>query len=227
MPNDRLLRKVSVAEAVETVVERNFVLEEALRMKVANYHSVAKSVAPRVEEITGSKSKLATLVVAVKRLSDRLEEQRTAELGRVLEGATVTLSGGIVEVTVAMKGTHPGLVLGEVAKAIQHLSVVPEVSALPSMVKVLALREEGIEIQEKLGAAFSTTMEDGLAKVNIRLGSKAENLRGILSMITEVLYRNGVFVRSAYMGRPEISIVVDERLGGVAYDTLRARASGS
>ena len=48
-------------------------------------------------------------------------------------------------------------------------------------------------------------------------------MMGLASFITELLFRNGVVIQSAYIGRPDSLLVVEERFGARAYDVLRER----
>lgn len=208
-------------------ISRNFVLQEALRMKIVNLHSLAELIGPKVEELTGRKLKPASLVVSVKRLSDRMEKQRQTNLARILEGSHITLTGGMVELTVVLKSRHEVHFLEAVAKATSDLGKMPEMQILPNVARVLTEREDGMRIKKELGNHYPTTIEEGLARVGVRLGKEASALRGVATFITEILYRNGIVLRTAYVGRPEASFVVDERLGTAAYEILVREMSQS
>lgn len=197
-----------------------------MRMKVVNYHAVAERLAPKVAELTGSKPKEGTLVVAIKRVSDRMQELRSDELETVLSGASVTLTGGIVETTIMLRGVQPGRILGEVAGRFARLSATPEVLLLPDTLKLLTLNDDAELIRMELGRGYDIRLETGLAKIGVRLDQKAQALPGIATFITELLFRNGITLRSAYVGRPETLFVVEEKFGARTYDVLRLTAIG-
>ena len=210
----------STSEAIALTVSRNFVLQEALRMKLVNFHSLAAQIGPKVEELTGRRLKPATLVVSIKRFSDRMVEQRQTDLARILQDSHVTLTGGMVELTVSLKGRHGASFLEDLAKVTRALATVPEMQLLPNVARMLVEKEDGVRVKRELGSRYPVTVEEGLAKVGVRLGKSASSQRGVATFITEILYRNGVVLRSAYVGRPEASFVVDERLGTTAYDII-------
>ena len=70
------MRSVSVTDAVATVILRNYIVLEALKLKIVNYHALASKIASEVEEATGKEANMETIVVAIKRFSDNLRETR-------------------------------------------------------------------------------------------------------------------------------------------------------
>src|SRR5713226_7496107 len=77
---------LSISDAVSRIIMRNYLLHESLRMKIVNFHALASKILHEVEELTGNKPKPETVVVAIKRFSDRLSE-KTAEAVDVLTDA--------------------------------------------------------------------------------------------------------------------------------------------
>jgi len=223
-PNDDAHAELSTTEAVATVLGRNYVLYEALRMRVVNYHALAARIAPGVEDLTGKKVRLPALVVSVKRFSDSLAEERETRIEKILEGAKVTLTGGVTEVSLRAAGTPPAVILKDVLNIVPDLNSPPEIVQIPGAVKVVADEEDGKLIEAKLGRKFAVTTEGRMAKVGIRVGQKSEKMVGLASLITELLFKNGVVIQSAYIGRPDSLLVVEEKFGARAYDVLRGKA---
>ena len=218
--------QLSTPEAVAAIIRRNYVLLEAIRMKVVNYHALAARIAPRVEELTGKKVNLAALVVSVKRFSDGMAEERAAKLEGILKDARVTLTGGVAEVSLRVNDIPSNRVLEDVLKMVPRLSSLPEVMELPGVVKVMVSREDSLLIEQELGNRFPMTVERGLAKIGVRVSQRAEKMVGLATYITELLYRNGVVLHGAYIGRPDILLVVEEKFGTMAYDILRENTGG-
>ncbi len=214
---------MSTTEAVAAVLGRNYVLYEALRMRVTNYHALATRIAPGVEELTGKKLNLPALVVSVKRFSDGLTEERETGLEKVLEDAKVSLTAGVTEVTIRGTDTQPTRILEEVLRMGSELGSPPEILQMPGAVRVLVDDEDGKLIETKLRRRYTVTVEGKMAKVGVRISQKWEKMVGLASLITELLFRNGVVIQSAYIGRPDSLLVVEERFGVRAYDILRGR----
>ena len=213
--------QVSTAEAVASVIQRNFVLHEALRMKIMNYHALAVRIAPKVEELTGRKAKLPTLVVSIKRFSDGIAEERETKLERILDDARVTLTSGIAEVSLRTTGAPPREVMEDVLELAPKLAALPEIAQLPGVVKVLVDDEDSELVEKELGRRYQVTVERRMAKVGIRVSPRSEEVVGLASFITELLFRNGVVIQSAYIGRPDSLLVLEDRFGARAYDILR------
>jgi hypothetical protein len=217
-------KKLSARDAVEAVARSNFVISESLRMKVVNYHALALRILPKVEELTRKKSKVASLVVAIKRLADHMEAERLAGFEKLLQRASVTLTSGIVELSIAASSVPRSMVLRELLKILPKLPRIPDVVVLPEVVKLLAESEDSRLIKKEMGALFSVAVEERLAKIVVRLGKEAVWMPGVATFVTEMLYRNGVIMHVAYIGRPDLLLVVEEKFGMRAYDVLRTRA---
>ncbi len=211
---------LSLTEAVSISIRRNYIVYEALRIKVANYHKIASQIAPRVQELIGKKPKVATLVVAVKRFSDGMAEKRASMLEGILEDAQVGLTSGVVELSLRARDIPPTKVLEEVLKITPRLSTMPEIVQLPAVVKVVAQREDGMMIEKELGDRFEAKLEEGMARITVRISRRAEKVVGLATFIAELLYLNGVVVQSAYIGRPDIMLIVEDRFGPLGYEVL-------
>ena len=225
MSRDQRATQLSTAEAVGAVIRRNYVLYEALRMKVVNYHALAARAGPRVEELTGKKTKLPTLVVAIKRFSDGIAEERATELEKILDDARVTLTGDVAEISFRASGVPPTRILEDVLKMVPRLTTLPEIMQLPGVVKVLVDREDSKLIEKEMGRRYRMTVERGMAKIGVRISPRSERTVGLATFITELLFRNGVVLQGAYIGRPDSLLVLEERFGARAYDILRERVA--
>ncbi len=78
---------VSVSDAVSTIILRNYVVYEAVKLKIVNYHALASKISSEVDELTGKKASIETIVVAIKRFSDRLAGSEMQDTIAILKGA--------------------------------------------------------------------------------------------------------------------------------------------
>src|SRR5438132_1436579 len=90
---------VSVPEAVREILTRNYPVYQCLKMKPMNFHSLAEFIQPQVQQFSGKEASINKLVVAIKRFSDTLPTTK-APTRRVLRDARISLSSGIVDVTI-------------------------------------------------------------------------------------------------------------------------------
>ncbi len=216
---------VPVSEAVSTIISRNYVILESLKLKIVNYHALASKISSEVEELTGKKAKMATIVVAIKRFSDGLGEARIEEMSASLKDSKLNLAGGMVEVTVRGKATQPSQILQDFLKLEDKFSGTPYVFQLPNSVKIIAEEEDAKLLEEMLWGNYETSFKKNVAKITIRLFPSAEKVPGIASLITELLYRNGVSMLDAFLSYEDVVLIVQERLGPKAYQVLSEEIS--
>lgn len=211
---------VPVSAAVSTIVLRNHVVYESLKLKIVNYHALAKRISGEVEELTGKKENLETMVVAIKRFSDALSESKMEGLASILRDAKLNLSGGLVDMTIVGKGIPTHRILQDVLALVPKLAGAYNVFQLPNSVKVIAEEDDSLVLETELSGRYSFSMERDVAGITIRMPPSAEKVPGIASFITELLYRNGVGILDAFLSYEDVVIVVKERMGPKAYQVL-------
>ncbi len=216
---------VPVSEAVSTIILRNYVVLESLKLKIVNYHGLAAKISPEVEELTGKKAKMATIVVAIKRFSDGLGEEKIGEMSASLKDSKLGLTGGMVDVTVRGKAAQQYQILQDFLKLDDKFSGTPYVFQLPDSVKIIAEEDDAKLLEEALWGNYETSFERNVAKLTIRLSQSARNVPGIAPFITELLYRNGVSVFDVFLSQEDVVLVMQERLGSKAYQVLSEEIS--
>lgn len=216
---------VSVSEAVSTVISKNYVVLESLKLKIVNYHQLASRISPEVEELTGKKAKVATIVVAIKRFSDGLGEGRIEELSASLKNSKLDLAGGMVDVKIGAKAAQHRNILQDFLKLEDRFNGTPYVFQLPNSVKVIAEEEDAKLLEDVLGESYETAAVRNLAKITIRLSPSAKKVPGIALFITELLYRNGVSILDAFLSYEDVVLVMQERVGPKAYQVLNEEIS--
>ncbi len=213
--------ETTVPEAVRQILTQNYPIYQCLKMKLTNFHSIAERILPEVVEMTGRKPSINTLVVAIKRFSDGLEEIKTPEAEKVLHGARIALSSGITDVTIKAKRPEFPRILKEVSEITGELSEFPNILPLATSIKILLPTDEYDMIRSKLGHLDRVSAQAGMAKLSLYLSPKAEKVPGIASYVTELLYRNGVNIVDAFLGDGDIIMVLEGPDGHRAYDVLQ------
>src|SRR5436853_7769711 len=90
---------VSVPEAVREILTRNYPVDQCLKMKLMNFHTLAGFIQPQVQQLSGKEASRNTLVVAIKRFSDTLSNSNSLDTSIVLKYGRISLSSGIVAMT--------------------------------------------------------------------------------------------------------------------------------
>jgi hypothetical protein len=196
-------------------------------MKLMNFHSLAELIQPQVKQLSGRDATINTLVVAIKRFSDTLSNDKSPDASRVLKDARISLSSGIVDVTVRAPRTQFSTIIKELSEVWSNLSEFPHIFPLSNSIKLILPTEDYALIRGKLESLREATTQANVSKLTLNLSPRAEMTPGIASYITELLFRNGVNILDAFLGYGDIVIVVDDRDGPLAYDVLQGEIHGS
>lgn len=190
-------------------------------MKLTNFHSVADRIQPQVQELTGRKATINTLVVAIKRFSDTLEQSKTPDAVKVLENLRISLTSGVTDLTLKVRKTDVPKIIRELSDLGAELSEFPHIFPLTNSIKIILHTHDYDLLRAKLHHLSPAEVREDVAKLSLYLPLDAWNTPGIASYITELLYRNGINIIDAFLGHGDIIIVVKEADGHVAYDVLR------
>jgi len=63
-------------------------------------------------------------------------------------------------------------------------------------------------------------MKKNFAKITVRLPPAAEKVPGIVSLMTDLLHRNGISILDAFLSYEDVVMIVHERYGAKAYPVL-------
>ena len=214
-------KNVTVPEAVRQILTKNYPIYQCLKMKLTNFHSVAELIQPQVQQLTGRKPTINTLVVAIKRFSDTLAELKSLDPVRALENTRISLTNGIADVTVKAPRAEFPKILNELSEMSVALAEFPHIFPLANSIKIILPSEDYELLRKKLRHLNIVTVQPNVAKLSLYLPTNAWDTPGIASYITELLYRNGVNIIDAFLGHGDIIIVVNEPDGHIAYDVLR------
>src|SRR3989442_12145291 len=113
---------ISVPEAVREILTRNYPVYQCLKMKLMNFHCLAEFIQPQVQQLSGKEASINTLVVAIKRFSDTLSNSKSPDASIVLKDARISLSSGILAVTIRAPKTQFSTIVKELSDAAGELS---------------------------------------------------------------------------------------------------------
>ncbi len=218
---------ISVPEAVREILTRNYPVYQCLKMKLMNFHSLAEFIQPQVQQLSGKEASINTLVVAIKRFSDTLSNSKLPDPSKVLKDARISLSSGIVDVTIRAPRTQFSAIVKELFDAASDLSEFPHIFPLSNSIKLILAAEDYALVRGKMGHLREAATQANVSKLILNLSPHAEMTPGIASYITELLFRNGVNILDAFLGYGDIIMVVDDKDGPLAYDVLQREIQGS
>ena len=218
---------ISVPEAVREILTRNYPVYQCLKMKLMNFHSLAELIQPQVQQRSGREASINTLVVAIKRFSDTLPNTNSPDASRVLKDARISLSSGVLDVTIRAPRTQFASIVKELSDAAGELSEFPHIFPLSNSIKLILPADDFATIRGKLEHLREAGTQANVSKLILNLSPRAEMTPGIASYITELLFRNGVNILDAFLGYGDIIMVVADRDGPLAYDVLQREIHGS
>src|SRR5438132_14155030 len=97
-------------------------------MNRMHVHSLAEFIQPQVQQLNSKEASINTLVVAIKRFSDTLSNSKSPDASRVLKDARISLSSGIVDVTIRAPRNQFSAIVKELSEAAGELSEFPQSS---------------------------------------------------------------------------------------------------
>jgi hypothetical protein len=223
MISDRALthNSPSVPVAVESIVTHNQAVHMGLKMRIVNYHALATVIKSEVEKLTGKPTTINTLVVAIKRFSDALtEEKRKLPPLDILRDATITLTSDVADVTIRSKKSEFQSILKKIVEISSQLDESPDLFKSSNLIKLIASeREYKSLIRAELGKSRIAKELMGLSKLTLHLSPQAKRDAGLSLFITELLYRQGINVIHSYIDEDTV-ILVNKEDAPRAYEIL-------
>ena len=205
--------KPSVPAAVESIVTHNQAIHTCLKLRIVNYHALAAIIKSDVEKLTGNRTTINTLVVAIKRFSDTLAEEYKklpAPLA-VLKDATITLTSNVADITIRPKKSEFPGILKKIVELSSQLDESPDLFKSSNLIKLVANEKEyKSRIQEELGKLQIEKEFLGLSKITLHLTPRAKTDFGFSLFISDLLYRQGINVLHSYIDEDTVILVKKE-----------------
>jgi aspartokinase len=159
-------------------------------------------------------------------LRHTIQQQKPRRV-KILKDARISLSSGIVDVTIRAPRNQFSAIVKELSEAAGELSEFPHIFPLTNSIKLILPEEDYTLVRGKLEHLKETATQANVSKLILNLSPHAEMTPGIASYITELLFRNGVNILDAFLGYGDIIMVVDDKDGPLAYDVLQREIHGS
>jgi hypothetical protein len=189
-------------------------------MGLINYHALAARIKPTVDRVTQRDVNVNTIVVIIKRFSDAQSKLGLPPTMSVLRNSKMTLSSGVVDVTITPKRETFINELKGLVELSSELNERPHIFPLVSSIKIIADANDYGKLKAALKSRYPLKPRLNAAKITIHLSEEAERSPGIAAYITDLLYRNGINIVEAFLGYDDIILVLNESDGPRAYTIL-------
>ena len=211
---------ITVPSAVASIITKNQPIYECVKQKLINYHALAAKINPDVEKLTGRKISINTIVVAIKRFSDKLTDIKMEKSLDILKGARITLASRIANVTIKAKKSEFPTILKQITETTSSMNEPPYIFQLSNSIKLVAdAGNYETFIRSRLSKWYIAKEEMDLSKLTLHLPSEVESTPGFASLITQLLYRSGINILTSYIGEETI-LILDRKDGPRAFEIL-------
>jgi hypothetical protein len=210
---------LTVPDAVRTVLANNNSYLQALELGIANYTALAERIKPDIEKLIGSRVNLNTVVVAIKRFADGLDEKPDSK--PLTTKAKMSLTGSIIDVSFQKENDKDlAAILDEfferdnryhLFQTDNHLTLLAEDAEDTRKIVTSALEK------------FDGKVLEGLSRVSLSLNSEEQSPYYLLSLISTILYNHRIGVHSAFFTADEIVLILSNKDAAKAYDLIRMR----
>jgi hypothetical protein len=215
----------TISAVVADLLTRNHPVYEHIRMGLINYHALATRIKPTVDRITGRDVNVNTIVVIIKRFSDAQSKLGLPPAMSVLRNSMMTLSSGVVDVTIKPKREAFINELKRLVELSSELNERPHIFPLVSSIKIIADANDYEKLKAALKGRYPLKPRMKTAKITMRLSEEAQKSPGIAAYVTGLLYRNGITIIDAFLGYEDIILILDESDGPRAYAILEEETS--
>jgi hypothetical protein len=225
---------ISVPQAIKEILFSNNLYLQALLAGIANYTALAEKIKPDVEKLTASEVNMGTIVVAIKRLVDKLrskgdEDTIFASNDYLIEDVRMSLTGSVIDVDFnESKFDQFSFILDEIfEKATNH-----KYNLFQTDKQIRLLLDDVEEIRNtavRASKKFDGKIRAGLSKITITIPSLLKNnndrrrYHRFISSVSDIIYNSRIEIQDAFYTPNEIVLVLNDTDAARAYELLRAK----
>ena len=219
------LNTLPVTQAVRQVLVKNRVYSQVLEMGIANLTALAQHIKPEVEMMVGSQVNTNTIVVAVKRLVDSIEQKRdikksyraipaTNEVRMSLTDSVIDINCGLLESQDISAVLDQFFEKKDFSFNLYHTA---------KQFRLFADNKDAYNvIDQAITKQFRHDKEKKLSKITISFSTgQQENLNSLLFTVSNIIYSTQIAIHSAFFTSSEIVLILEDTNATELYDSLR------
>ena len=219
------LNTLPVTQAVRQVLVKNRVYSQVLEMGIANLTALAQHIKPEVEMMVGSQVNTNTIVVAIKRLVDSIEQEKaikktyqaipaTNEVRMSLTDSVIDINCGLLESQDISAVLDQFFEKKDFSFNLYHTA---------KQFRLFADNKDAYNfIDQAITKQFRHDKEKKLSKITISFSTgQQENLNSLLFTVSNIIYSTQIEIHSAFFTSSEIVLILEDRNATELYDSLR------
>lgn len=211
---------VTVSYVTEEIVKRRPFLQEAISKGLINYAALAEALTPEIEQITKKKVKPAAVMMALRRLSDKLEKTFVNNL-RFDQETDVNVRSDLFEIVLyknkRVEKKVKELYAGLEAKNRDMLSITLGIE----QINIISNKRYKQKIMSKFDKSDIVTEFGNLAGITINFSMKIAKQSGFFYLLTRSLAWENISVVEMVSTLTELTIIVKENDVTQAYDAIK------
>jgi hypothetical protein len=195
--------------------------------------ALAQKIKRDVEKLTAPEVNIGTIVVAIKRLVDRLQEeenQNESDLKHILpiiEGARMSLTGGVIDIDFNESRFDQ---LSDIFDELFEKEISHNYNVFQTDRQIRLLTEDIKEIRNIIVSGskkFDGVIKGGLSKITITIPPILNEVDNdnkyyrFISSVSDIIYNSRIKVQDAFFTPREIVLVLDDEDALRAYELLK------
>jgi predicted RecB family nuclease len=219
------LNTLPVTQAVRQVLVKNRLYSQVLELGIANLTALAQHIKPEVETLVGSHVNTNTIVVAIKRLVDSIEQETTIKKSYrgvpAIEEVRMSLTDSVIDINCGLLESQ------DISAVLDQFFEKKDFSFnlyhTSKQFRLFADNKEAYNvIDQAITKQFRQEKENKLSKITISFSTgQHENLNNLLFTISNIIYSTQIKIHSAFFTSSEIVLILEDRNATELYDSLR------
>ena len=237
------VRDVSVPQAVKEIILSNELYSKAIKSGIANYTAIANKIQKEVENTTGAKVNIGTIVVAIKRLADiimthgphnpathwkgindGINQIGTTRRGRILtpQDAKMKLTGSMIDVDLGNQDSFK--TVNDMLDKLSQEDLF-DFNLVRTAEKIRIVTEDMLN-SRKIIASLTEDCQgkvtEGLSKITVTLFYEdLDEIRMLLFGIFDILGNHKIAIHNVFFTSNEIVLILERDQAIRAYDLLQ------
>ena len=219
------LNTLPVTQAVRQVFVKNRVYSQVLEMGIANLTALAQRIKPEVEMMVGSQVNTNTIVVAIKRLVDSIEQEKAIKKSYRAIPATnevrMSLTDSVIDINCGLLESQ------DISAVLDQFFEKKDFSFnLYHTAKQFRLFADNKDAYNVIDQAITNQFRHDtlkkLSKITISFSTgQQQNLNSLLFAVSNIIYSTQIAIHSAFFTSSEIVLILEDGNATELYDSLR------
>ncbi len=210
----------SLSKTVAQAIENHPYIKYAVGEGIVNYSALARKFAPFLEKKLNKKINEESLIVAIKRYSDKHSSSSLGEIRDLIGQSSLSMQDGVSYAVIKRTPETFEAVDTLFEEVDWGFNEIRTVVGSASHLVVLLGSSRMDDLLEKVEDSFVEVADRDKAIVTVKLPREAFEAHGVLHEMTSVLAKNGVSI-NLFCFPPEIHFIVDEKDSEKTYKILR------